>query len=53
MQYINIELYLSSGLMQQKKGSGLEPSVRVHSDPEPEPPLRFGFDGLAEPEPRT
>ena len=35
--------------MQKMFGSG--PNVRVHADAEPEPPLRFGFNDLAEPEP--
>ena len=28
---------------------GSEPHVRVHPDTEPEPPFRFRFSGLAEP----
>jgi hypothetical protein len=30
---------------------GSEPNVQVHSGPEPEPPFRFVFDGLVEPNP--
>ena len=30
---------------------GSEPNVRVHSEPEPEPPFRFVFDALVEPNP--
>jgi hypothetical protein len=30
---------------------GSEPNVQVHSDTKPEPLFRFGFDGLAEPNP--
>jgi hypothetical protein len=30
---------------------GSEPNVQVRSDPEPEPPFRFVFDGLVEPNP--
>ena len=37
--------------MQKRFGS--EPNVQVHSDTEPEPPLRFMFNNLAEPKPRT
>ena len=34
-----------------RKCSGSELKVQVHSDPEPEPPMGFMFDGLAEPNP--
>ena len=30
----------------------LEPDVRVHSDPEPEPSFRFKFESLTEPNPK-
>ena len=30
---------------------GSELNVSVHSDPEPEPPFRFGFEDLVEPNP--
>ena len=35
--------------MYSLKMFGYEPNVRVRSDTEPEPPFRFRFDGLAEP----
>ena len=31
---------------------GSEPNISVHSDPEPEPPFRFGFEDLVEPNPK-
>ena len=35
--------------MNAPKMFGSEPNVCVHSDPEPEPPFRFGFEDSVEP----
>ena len=35
--------------MNAPKMFGSEPNVCVHSDPKPEPPFRFGFEDLVEP----
>jgi hypothetical protein len=38
-------------LESSSKMFGSEPNVQVHPDAEPEPPFRFMFDDLAEPNP--